>query len=197
MRLKINYILSYLILSLSHWNFSTTTCFCHSCYLNVALQALQFTPCNMHCFVLLCFVMALLSVLSNSFDKSTHIITVMSHWALWRLKSQTSWLFAQPFVQTHIKENIKASSHCFLWRGSLGDGFPSKRTSNAENVSIWWHHHIIQDRTACAGPVVILLLSQLHRQLIPKYVSNVGCWQSAYFMAYIAAWRSAEEHYVG
>ena len=24
---------------------------------------------------------------------------------------------------------------------SLTGGFPSKRASNAENVSIWWHHH--------------------------------------------------------
>ena len=34
-------------------------------------------------------------------------ITVTSSWARWRLKSPASRLFAQPFVQAQIKENIK------------------------------------------------------------------------------------------
>ena len=57
----------------------------------------------------------------------------------WRLKSPASWLFAQPFVQTQIKENSKASRHWPLW--PVTGGFPSQRASNAENVFIWWSHH--------------------------------------------------------
>ena len=36
-----------------------------------------------------------------------------------------------------------------LWEGnSLGIGeFPAQKTSNAENVSIWWRHHIFEDWT--------------------------------------------------
>ena len=53
-----------------------------------------------------------------------------------------SWLFVQPFVQAHTKENIKAPIHWDLWWESTGDrGFPLQRASNAENVSIWWCHH--------------------------------------------------------
>ena len=64
----------------------------------------------------------------------------------WRLKSPESRLFTQPFVQTQIKENIKAPRHWPLWGEFTGDSpvtgeFPAQRASNAENVSIWWRHH--------------------------------------------------------
>ena len=51
------------------------------------------------------------------------IITVPSQWARWHLKSPASRLFAQPFVQVQIKENIKALRHWPLWR---------------ESTSVWW-----------------------------------------------------------
>ena len=48
-------------------------------------------------------------------------ITVTSYWARWRLQSPASWLFTQLWVQTHIKENIKARCHCPLWGKFTGD----------------------------------------------------------------------------
>ena len=57
-------------------------------------------------------------------------ITMTSWWARRRLKSPASRLFAKPFVEVQIKENIKAPG-----------GFPAQMASNAENVSIWWRHH--------------------------------------------------------
>ena len=71
----------------------------------------------------------------------------MSQWLPWRLKSPLSRLFAQPFIQAHIKENIKAA-HLWPCEGNLlmTSGFPSQKTSNAENVSIWWRPH---DSTLC------------------------------------------------
>ena len=48
-------------------------------------------------------------------------ITVTSQWAPWRPKSLASRLFAKPFVQAHIKQNIKALRHWTLWGGSTGD----------------------------------------------------------------------------
>ena len=42
----------------------------------------------------------------------------------------------QPFIQAHIKENIKAPRH---W--PLCGEFPAQIASNAENVFIWWRHH--------------------------------------------------------
>ena len=73
---------------------------------------------------------------------SQRFITVTSEWARQRLKSPVSRLFTQPFIQTQIKENIKAPRH-WPWCGEFtGTGeFPAQRASNAENVSIWWRHH--------------------------------------------------------
>ena len=47
-----------------------------------------------------------------------------------------------PFIQTQIKENIKAPRHWPLCGEFTGTGeFPAQRASYAENVSIWWRHH--------------------------------------------------------
>ena len=48
----------------------------------------------------------------------------------WRLKSPTSRLFTQPFVQAHIKESMKASRHWSLCDGKppvIGGDSPHKR----------------------------------------------------------------------
>ena len=42
------------------------------------------------------------------------------------------------FRQTQIKVNIKVPRH---W--PLCGEFPAQMASNAENVSIWWHHHVM------------------------------------------------------
>ena len=40
------------------------------------------------------------------------------------------------------KENIKAPRYWPLWGESTGDRWiPLTKGSNAENISIWWHHH--------------------------------------------------------
>ena len=45
------------------------------------------------------------------------------------------------FFKLQIKENIKAPHHWLLWGNSpVTAEFPAQRASNAENVSIWWHH---------------------------------------------------------
>ena len=51
------------------------------------------------------------------------------------IETPASRLFAEPFVQAPIKENIKASRHWPLW-------IPIIKCNNAENVSIWWCHHV-------------------------------------------------------
>ena len=53
-------------------------------------------------------------------------------------------LFTQPepFIQTQIKENIKAPRHWPMCGNSLVTSeFPAQMASYAENVSIWWRHH--------------------------------------------------------
>ena len=48
-------------------------------------------------------------------------ITVMSYKAWYRHKSLASLLFAQPFIQAQIKENIKGHITGPLWGESTGD----------------------------------------------------------------------------
>ena len=70
-------------------------------------------------------------------------ITLTSWWPRWSLKSPDSRLFTQPLIQTQIKENIKAPRHWPLCGEFTGTGeFPAQRASYAENVSIWWRHHV-------------------------------------------------------
>ena len=66
-----------------------------------------------------------------------------SKWARWRLKSPASRLFTQPFIQTQIKENIKAPRHWPLcvWNSPGTGEFPAQMASYAEYVSISWRHH--------------------------------------------------------
>ena len=45
------------------------------------------------------------------YNVKNHHITMTSKWARWHLKSPASWLFIQLFIQTQIKENIKAPRH--------------------------------------------------------------------------------------
>ena len=49
------------------------------------------------------------------------VITMTSWWARWRLKSPASRLFIQSFIQTQIKENIKAPRHWPLCGEFTGD----------------------------------------------------------------------------
>ena len=61
----------------------------------------------------------------------------------WCLRTPASLLFTKPFIQAEIKENIKAPRHwplCGEFTG--GRWIPAQRASNAENVSIWWRHHV-------------------------------------------------------
>ena len=49
-------------------------------------------------------------------------------------------LFTQLFIQSQIKENMKAPRYWPLWGEFTGE-FPAQKVSNAKNVSIWWRHH--------------------------------------------------------
>ena len=53
--------------------------------------------------------------------KVMYLIPMTSKWAQWRLKSPASRLFTQPFMQTQVKENIKAPRHWPLCGEFTGD----------------------------------------------------------------------------
>ena len=55
----------------------------------------------------------------------------------------TSWVFTQPLIQAQIKETPKLPVTDLCAGNSPGtDEFPAQMASNAENVSIWWRHHV-------------------------------------------------------
>ena len=84
--------------------------------------------------------------MKHYFTAVEKIITMTSWWARWRLKSPASLLFTQPFIQTQIKEIVKAMRH---W--PLCGEFPTQKASNAENVSMWWRHHDKRNPTHTKG----------------------------------------------
>ena len=52
-------------------------------------------------------------------------------------------LFTQPIVQAEIKKTPKLRITGLCEENSPVTGeFPAKRASFAENVSIWWRHHV-------------------------------------------------------
>ena len=49
--------------------------------------------------------------------------------------------------KAHIKENSQAPHHRLCAGNSPVTGeFPAQRASNAENVSIWWRHHVFFEK---------------------------------------------------
>ena len=61
------------------------------------------------------------------------------------------------FFHVQIKENIKAPRHWLLWNSPVTGEFPAQMASNAENVSIWWRHHVIKIQPITYSLVRILL----------------------------------------
>ena len=85
------------------------------------------------------------SMISYHCNPTQYIITMTSQWPRWRLKWPALRLFTQPFIQAHIKGNIKAPRHWSLWGESSVTGeFPAQGVSNAEHVSLWWRHHVLE-----------------------------------------------------
>ena len=74
----------------------------------------------------------------NEHHNFAHGITITSWLARLRIKSPAVRLFTLPFIQAQIKENIKVPRH---W--PLCGEFPAQMASNAENVFIWWRHHVL------------------------------------------------------
>ena len=67
----------------------------------------------------------------------------------WHLKGHDGVLNHRRFecllIHMFKRRSMKTSKFCvtslFVGKPSVTDGFPSQRTSNAENVSIWWCQH--------------------------------------------------------
>ena len=81
----------------------------------------------------------------SQLHKSSDVITLTSQWAQWRLKSPASGLFIQLFIQVQVKENIRklrVTGLCVENPPGTGE-FSAQKASNADNVFIWWRHHVV------------------------------------------------------
>ena len=58
-------------------------------------------------------------------------------------------VYSTVFFKAQIKENIKAPRHWPLW---------GEFTSNAENVSIWWCHHVTIEKIIWNIDMLLYLL---------------------------------------
>ena len=61
-----------------------------------------------------------------------------------RIKMINQSMFTQPFVQVQIKDisKLRVTGLCEGNSPVTGE-FPAQMASNAENVSIWWRHHVL------------------------------------------------------
>ena len=70
-------------------------------------------------------------------------ITMTSQWAWWCLRSPASRLFTQSLFGHRSKKTSKLRVTGLCVGNSPGTGeFPAQKASYAENVSIWWRHHV-------------------------------------------------------
>ena len=61
----------------------------------------------------------------------------------WRLKSQSSRLFTQPFIQAQIKEDIKALRHWPLWGESTSNQWiPLTKGQQRGKCLLGWRYHV-------------------------------------------------------
>ena len=71
----------------------------------------------------------------------------------------------QPFIQTQIKEIIKAPCHWPLWIHRWPVNSLHKWPVKTENVSIWWRHHV------WGFPPIYIIFS-----FLPAQVTGVHLW---------------------
>ena len=69
--------------------------------------------------------------------------TMALHYSDVIMGAMVSQMFTQPFIRAQIKNQTSKFRVTGLWAGNspVSGEFPAQRTSNAENISIWWRHH--------------------------------------------------------
>ena len=77
----------------------------------------------------------------------THIITMTSYWARWRLTSQPHYCLLKRKFSRRQKNasNLRVTVLCAGNSPVTGE-FPAQMASNAEKISIWWRHHVYTKR---------------------------------------------------
>ena len=107
----------------------------------------------------------------------------------WRLKSPASRLFSQPFIQTHIKENIKAPRHWPLCGEFTGDRWIPRTNGQKRGkcfhlmTSSWRQSHDWPSAEAFYHDIG----KKIYRQLIRPLELGHTCWWSSHFRHQISS----------
>ena len=52
-------------------------------------------------------------------------------------------VYSTVYSDADQRKHKSSASRAFVWGIHWGGEFPAQMASNAENVSIWWRHHVI------------------------------------------------------
>ena len=88
------------------------------------------------------FVLNLLSIQFHFF----HSLVIIFHYSAWCdgiLNHQPHNCFSNRLFRWRSTESSKlCTTDLFVENSPVTDEFPAQRASNAENVTIWWRHHV-------------------------------------------------------
>ena len=109
------------------------------------------------------------------------IIIVTSLWARWRLKSPASRFLCIRWIRHRSKKTSKLRVIGLCEGNSPVTGeFPSQRVRDAENVAIWWRHHML---TALGWLFVLKCNILPPDDYFINEISLKPHWVGGYFMA--------------
>ena len=103
------------------------------------------------------------------------IITVMSQWARWRLKSPACLLDRLFRRKSKKTSKLRVSGICGGNSPVTGE-FPAQRASYAENVFIWWRHHDDIDFVISRLCIIVGMLVKWHS----FYAIRFRCYEHAH-----------------
>ena len=89
-----------------------------------------------------------------------------SQWAQWCLKSPASRLFTQPLFRRRSKKTskLRVTGLC-AGNSPVAGEFPAQMASNAENVSIWWRHHV----HSCTSLLLAFINLGIHTHVLTSF----------------------------
>ena len=75
-------------------------------------------------------------------------------------------IYSNVYSGADQRKHQSFASLAFVCLSSMTGEFPAQMASNAENVSIWWCHHVVLD---------IAALHRFQRKIAAQYDSDVVC----------------------
>ena len=87
-------------------------------------------------------------------------------------------VFSIVYSDTDQRKHQSSASLAFMW--AVPGEFPAQMASNAQNVSIWWRHHVVSfpvvyaSNPVCCHQFMVLICGQMGHS--HSHWLNSGCW---------------------